>query len=418
MEIEKNIIGSILTGNTEDISRLSAEDFIEYRHIASAIIELYANNLLFNGEQPNMREIAKRSGTSLVTVAELATYAEPLQYRTALQVLFDRSKRRLLIDCMNEKNDVDQIMDRLSKFDARVNNSAEQHTEHFFARAMDAFDMRGKEQIKLMHTGFVPLDSYLEYIKAGDLITVSGRPSTGKTAFLSQLARNMAKEKYKVLYFSLEVSGVAISERFVLSDAGEQIKREDLQTGNLTKEKWELINITNDSVKNLDVIDHDCWRLSDIQHTIQNRKPDIVFIDQLSLIQLDTSRYMTDFERFTYITKALKRLAMSLQIPVFLATQVKRDPNGKEDAIPTMSMVKGSGSIEEDADVQVLLHKLSPAQFGESESFADGKGETFQENGYRPILLIVAKNREGRTGQTEILFQGSRFRFMGLPTGN
>ena len=86
MEIEKNIIGSILTGNTEDISRLSAEDFIEYRHIASAIIELYANNLLFNGEQPNMREIAKRSGTSLVTVAELATYAEPLQYLSLIHI--------------------------------------------------------------------------------------------------------------------------------------------------------------------------------------------------------------------------------------------------------------------------------------------------------------------------------------------
>ena len=288
----------------------------------------------------------------------------------------------------------------------------------FFERAMETFDKRSQEKIRLIHTGFVPLDSYLGYIKAGDLITVSGRPSTGKTAFLSQLARNMAKENYKVLYFSLEVSGVAISERFVLSDAGNQIKREDLQTGNLTPEKWKLINITNDSVRNLDVIDRDCWRLSDIQHTIHNRKPDIVFIDQLSLIQLDTSRYMSDFERFTYITKALKRLAMSLQIPVFLATQVKRDPNGKEDAIPTMSMVKGSGSIEEDADVQVLLHKLSPAQFGESESFADGKGEKFQKNGFRPILLIVAKNREGRTGQTEILFQGSRFRFMELPTKN
>ena len=114
MDIEKNIIGNILTGNTEDISRLSAEDFIEYRHVASAIIELYANNLLFNGEQPDMREIAKRSGTSLVVIAEFATYAEPLQYQAALQVLFDHSKKRLLIDCMNEQIDVDQIMDRLS----------------------------------------------------------------------------------------------------------------------------------------------------------------------------------------------------------------------------------------------------------------------------------------------------------------
>lgn len=415
MDIEKNIIGNILIGNTEDISRLLPEDFTEFPRVISAIIELYANNLLFNGEQPDMPEIARKSNASLVDIAEFVTYAEPLQYQAALQILFHRSKKQILIECMNEQIDVDQIMDRLSKFEARINNGAKQNTVHFFEKAMDTFDKRSKEKIKLIHTGFRPLDGYLEYIKAGDLIVVSARPSTGKTAFMSQLARNMAAKQYKVLYFSLEVSGVAIAERFIRSDAGDSVKRESLQTGHLTPKEREYINLTWDSTKNLDVIDDDCWRLSEIQRTIQNRKPDIVFVDQLSLIQLDTSRYLTDFERFTYITKALKRLAMSLQIPVFLAAQIKRDPNGKEDAIPTLSSLKGSGSIEEDADIVIQLHKLSPAQFADSASFAYGKGEEFQQNGFRPILMIVAKNRESRTGQTDILYQGSRFRFIEIP---
>lgn len=421
MRSEEIVLGAILTGRTGDIPRLSPDDFIKFRHVAAAVFELHAQDLLFSGQELNSGEITKRAKISYTELSDLIASADPLQYRTALSDLWEQSKRRILAEGQKTGAGIDEIMQRLDALDHRIHGGSSNKT-HFFEDYLFQLDERSNVKPRLMRTGFQPLDSFINRVKGGNLIVIGGRPASGKTAFMLQIACDMAtRQGLKVLFLSLEVSREENAERLIRRylDGKEKgsgrITPDQLETGNLNASQWEELSALRDHLENINIVDSDCHRLSEIQAIAQAQHPDALFIDQLSLIQTDPRD--TEFERATKATRALKRLAMRLHIPVFLAVQIRRNPNGK-DTEPDLSSFKGSGSIEEDADIAVAVHQIPKEDFNQYASFcAMGEddqpiGERYQADGFRPITLRILKHRNGPTGDVEILFQGSRFCFL------
>ena len=145
--------------------------------------------------------------------------------------------------------------------------------------------------------------------------------------------------------------------------------------------------------------------LTNIEAVIRQYRPEVLFIDQLSQLRTREA-FKTIRERFTFLTNHLKEIAMQTGVPIVLLCQVNRSA---DDAAPTLANLKESGSIEEDADNVLTLHRLTDEQASrikEYENLAELK-----VRGLQPVLVQIQKQRNGRTQNIPMYYKGSKFKF-------
>ena len=255
--------------------------------------------------------------------------------------------------------------------------------------------LQGKEEY--IKTGLPMLDKNL-LISKGDYIIVGGRPSSGKTALTSQFALNISK-KYKVVYFSLETSPLKLWMRMVSNGAGVELR--DLKTKAImsncyskTKDAWKHINsFTVNTAENnsLTIVSAAGFTVNQIKSKALQLNADVIFVDYLTLVK-DSGK--NAYERATKISTDLHTLAQSENITVIALAQLNRQAAG-EDRKPSMSDLRESGQIEQDADAILLL-----------------SGKTDNDTGiYADRTLYLAKNKEGETGEIDLIFRGDYQRF-------
>lgn len=233
-------------------------------------------------------------------------------------------------------------------------------------------------------TGFVTLDNLLNGgFKFPDLIVIGGRPSMGKSQFAIHFAESAARANKNVLFVSIEMTKEQIVKRMLCERDGITMNR--LNNGGINDRD---ILEKAESLRPLPIYildSADCRNISTIKRVARKYKRngslDFLIIDYLQLIRTDLTFGTRDLQ-IGYITSELKNLAKELQIPVMILAQVGRPPRGEKVFEPTLSDLRESGNIEQDADVVLFPHR--PTYYNQSLTEWQNKGE-----------LILAKQREG-----------------------
>ena len=259
-------------------------------------------------------------------------------------------------------------------------------------------------------TGFYKLDLITQGFQKGDLIVLAARPSMGKTALAMTMAKSMAMEKKKsVAFFSLEMPTVALVRRLLSAEA--KVNSKVLRSGFIRPEDEQALwaaasrlmnaSIYLDDTQNMGVgeIQAKCRRLK------QQKGIDIVFIDYLQLIHTPTTKNGNREQEVSKISRGLKSMAKELNIPVVALAQLSRAIEGRDSKTrrPILSDLRESGSIEQDADIVMFIHrpeKYNIAQFKDQEP-TKGKAE-----------LIIAKHRNGEIGSAFVDFDSDYARFI------
>ena len=260
-----------------------------------------------------------------------------------------------------------------------------------------------------LSSGFYALDSLTQGFQKSDLIIVAGRPSIGKTAFSLTISLNIIKySKLPVLVFSLEMSKEQIMYRLLSMESN--VSQSRLRSGKLSKTDWTKLNKIIKLLSKLPLFVDDSSDLA-VQEirtkikTILFQYPTIglVIIDYLQLMQTPISNNGNRAQELSQITRALKNLAREFNIPIIALSQLSRNIETRTDKRPILSDLRESGSIEQDADLVLMLYQ--------NES---NNPEPSSDNINKVIDLIIAKQRNGPTGNLQLKFDKKRTKYLDM----
>lgn len=244
-------------------------------------------------------------------------------------------------------------------------------------------------------SGIDRLDEMTSGFQNSELIIIGARPSIGKTALALTMAANIAiKHKITTAFFTLEMSDLALMNRFIAMEA--RINSENLRTGLLKPADLQSLMEAASRIYDspLYIVDMPSMKLMDLRAQARRMKAlldiKILFIDYITLISSDNIN-LPRHEQISEISRSLKALARELDIPIVALSQVRRDAEGKK---PGLADIRESGSIEQDADVVMFLHR----ERGEDRKSAE------ERSGAIPTELIISKQRNGPVGTVEIVF--------------
>ncbi len=244
-----------------------------------------------------------------------------------------------------------------------------------------------------LSSGFYDLDLLTQGFQKSDLIIIAGRPSMGKTALGLNIALNIIKEsKLPVLFFSLEMSKEQIMYRLLSIEAN--ISQARLKSGKLDQNDWLKLNKIIKIMSKIPFFIDDTPNLSiqDIQSKIktilfEQGQIDLVIIDYLQLMQSPKLKMENRVQELSRITRALKNLARQFNIPIIALSQLSRNVENRIDKKPILSDLRESGSIEQDADLVLMLYKNKDFYMKQNEI-----------QNYYLTELIIAKQRNGPLG--------------------
>jgi replicative DNA helicase len=275
--------------------------------------------------------------------------------------------------------------------------------------ASDELEKRFDSKVQLtgVPTGFADLDAKILGLQKSSLVIVGARPAMGKTAFALNIATNVAqKSGQPVLIFSLEMSHSELTMRILASEA--RVDSSKLRTGNLTVSEWTHIN---NAIGRLDqhlvfLDDNPRVTVMEIRAKARRLKAKyggigLIVIDYLQLMSGDNSESRQ--LEVSDISRNLKILARELEVPVMALSQLSRQLETRQDKRPQLSDLRESGSLEQDADIVMFLHR--------PEMYRNEKGESAENSEKGLAEVIIQKHRAGPTGTVKLVFRGDITRF-------
>jgi replicative DNA helicase len=423
-EAEESVIGSILI-NPEayyDVAAfLQADDFYIHRHrwIWQAFHRLHERRvpldfLTVSEELDQMGLLAEVGGPAYLT-ALINNVPTSLHAEAYGRIVEETAIRRKMLTAANdiaklayqEDSGIEMVMDEAEKAvfgvsERRMTRDLEtiqQVLSNYYDR-IEQLANRGSE-IFGVPTGFIDLDRLLEGLQPSDFLIVAGRPGMGKTAFMLTVAKNAAQvHKKHVAMFSLEMSNEQLVQRLIAQETG--IDSQRLRTGKLEDAEWSLfthaIEVLNDTKIFLD----DTPALTPLQLRTKCRRLhlefelDLVVVDYLQLMS-SGARSENRVQEVSYISRNLKVLARELNVPVLAAAQLSRAVEQRSDKEPVLSDLRESGSLEQDADVVMFIHR--PELYDQ---------DTLRQN---VAQIKIAKHRNGPVGQVELVFRNNIAKF-------
>ena len=266
---------------------------------------------------------------------------------------------------------------------------------------------KNKGRITGLTTGLIDLDNLTEGLKPTQLVIIAARPAVGKTAFALNITCAAAKAtKKNIAVFSLEMPAEQLIMRMI-SSLG-QIDNKKLQTGRMENEDWRRVNEAISQLADTNIYFHDaggitaseikakCRRLS-----TQGEGLGLVIIDYLQLIDSSNKYSGSRQQEVSEISRALKTMALELEVPVIALSQLSRSVEKREDKKPVLSDLRESGSIEQDADIVAALH-APDVQVPEGDDVPV------------PIQLIILKHRNGPIATIDMLFKKKTSTFLSI----
>ena len=266
---------------------------------------------------------------------------------------------------------------------------------------------KNKGRITGLTTGLIDLDNLTEGLKPTQLVIIAARPAVGKTAFALNITCAAAKAtKKNIAVFSLEMPAEQLIMRMI-SSLG-QIDNKKLQTGRMENDDWRRVNEAISQLADTNIYFHDaggitaseikakCRRLS-----TQGEGLGLVIIDYLQLIDSSNKYSGSRQQEVSEISRALKTMALELEVPVIALSQLSRSVEKREDKKPVLSDLRESGSIEQDADIVAALH-APDVQIPEGDDVPV------------PIQLIILKHRNGPIATIDMLFKKKTSTFLSI----
>jgi replicative DNA helicase len=256
-------------------------------------------------------------------------------------------------------------------------------------------------------SGFYDLDALTGGFQRSDLIIIAGRPSMGKTSFSLCVAHNIAKSGNPVAVFSLEMSKEQLALRLLSSES--QIESNRLRSGRIDPSQMEPLAVALGTLSALPIYIDDASSISVMQMRSQVRKLQAEKKDKLGLVLIDYLQLMEGnsdnrVQELSKITRSLKGLAREVQAPVIALSQLSRNVESRTNKRPMMSDLRESGSIEQDADLVIMLYR---DEYYNPDSIDRGISE-----------VIITKHRNGPTGTAKLLFQPELTKFLNLQTSH
>lgn len=293
----------------------------------------------------------------------------------------------------------------------------ESNTKLFSASEMVNFkldDISRKEGLGedyYIRSGFKEFDEIFHEGFAGSKLTIIGaRPAMGKSAFTLNLAERIAKKGKGVLFISLEMGKIQVTDRMIASDS--EINLNDVKRIDKAEEAQEQFSHTinqfakipfylSEGSSNIEEIVHD------IRKTVKRKQVKVVIIDYLQLMTSSGSKWMNRAQEVGTFSRTLKILANELDIHIIAISQLTREVEKRTDKRPMMSDIRESGSIEQDADSIIFLYRPN--------YYLSEEEREVRTDGGEKVEIIVAKQREGTTGNCNLLFRGYIQRFDDFP---
>ena len=251
-----------------------------------------------------------------------------------------------------------------------------------------------EREVKPLYLGFNKLDDLLGGLEGGDMVVIGARPGVGKSALVTQITSALAKDGHRIGFYNLEMQNKQMYERFVVSESGISLTRLKRAVKFLGDEKERFDNANNvlSQRSNIVITSTGGKTVSEIRSESKHMDYDIIIIDYLQLLKAEATYRGNRTAEVGEISRAIKNLAMELNIPIIALSQLNRASVGREDKEPTMSELREAGSIEQDASVIILLWDLD-----EKDSTKKG--------------CKVEKNRQGQNGKVVMRFNGDYMRF-------
>ncbi|RWZ59269.1 replicative DNA helicase [Labedella populi] len=345
--------------------------------------------------------------TSLVpTAANAGFYASIVAERALLRRLVEAGTRIVQMGYAGEG----EVLDLVNNAQAEIYSvAANDNTEDYVplniavdAAIEDIEAAKGRDgQFTGVPTGFSGLDQLTNGLHPGQMIIIAARPALGKSTLALDLARAAAiKHNMPAIFFSLEMGRSEIAMRLMSAEAS--VPLQSMRKGTLDQRDWTTIASVRGRINDapLYIDDSPNMTLVEIRAKCRRLKQKV----GLKLVVIDYLQLMTSGKRVesrqqevSEFSRALKLLAKELQVPVIALSQLNRGPEQRADKKPAISDLRESGSIEQDADMVILLHRESAY---EKENPRAGEAD-----------LIVAKHRNGPTDTVTVAFQGHFSRF-------
>lgn len=265
-------------------------------------------------------------------------------------------------------------------------------------------------------SGFYKLDNITSGWQKSDLVIIAARPAMGKTAFVLSMAKNMAVDKrIPIAIFSLEMSSVQLVNRLIVNVCS--ITSDKLKKGDLEQHEWKQLDAKLPQLQGAPIYIDDTPSLSILEFQTKARRLkeehdiQIIIIDYLQLMNASGMRFQSREQEVSTISRSLKGLAKELDIPIIALSQLNRnvenrggDKNGIDGKKPQLSDLRESGAIEQDADMVCFIHR--PGYYKINIDPVTNKD-------LRDVAqIIIAKHRNGATGEVDLRFKSEYARFM------
>ena len=431
IEAEESILGGILL-DPEAIGRvadlISPEAFYvkAHRDIYQAALVLYSQGkptdlMTVTSWLADRGVLEKVGGTSKIAQLVDRTVSAVNIDRYAALVM-DKYLRRQLIGAGNEivdlgfdtATELEMVLDRSEQKIFRLTQERPQQglvpiADTLIQTFNEIENLRQDVALPGVASGFYDLDAMTSGLQRSDLIILAGRPSMGKTALGLGIAANIAQQQQlPVAIFSLEMSKEQLSLRMLASES--EIESNRLRSGRIVQKDLEKLSNAFGTLSELPIFIDDTATLTVMQMRSQVRRLQAEKGGKLGLVLLDYLQLMEGsgsdnrVQELSRITRSLKGLAREIHAPIIALSQLSRGVEARTNKRPMMSDLRESGSIEQDADLVIMLYR-------DSYYNPDSPDRNVAE-------VIIAKHRNGPTGTIKLLFQAELTKFENLANPN
>ena len=424
---EQAVLGSMLVSKDAvqtAVEVLKPEDFYreDNKEIYAAMQDIYSIgkeiDMITVSEQLRLRGTLERVGGTQNLATLIDNVPTTSNIENYVKIVEEKSTLRNLIKVANDiiktgysqTEELDAIIEQSEKgiFDLVQNRNSKGYSS-MKEILVDAFDSiekmyQNKDKLSGIESGFIDLDEKISGLNKSDLIIVAARPAMGKSAFVLNIASYVAMhDKVPVMIFNLEMSKEQLVKRMLSSES--EIDSMKLNNADLESEDWLKLGEASGRLSDVPIYIEDTSSLSSSEIRAKCRKAKLekgiglIIIDYLQLME-SRSNVSSRQQEISEISRSLKIMAKELDVPVIALSQLSRATESRADHRPMLSDLRESGSIEQDADIVLFLHR---------EDYYDK--ETEKKN---VAEVIIAKNRHGETGTIELAWIGKYTKFANL----
>lgn len=418
LEMEKHLLSAMMLKDGEVIPDvveiLKASDLYrpEHQMIFAAIVKVYEETghcdvLMVQKELEKRKQLKKVKIGYLLSLIDRA-FTTLYAVRHAQAIREKAQARQLILSCLDIAEKAGEgtipIEELIIEAEERIHATADVTAQRaegivsILVRAYEEMSKRAKSGDSLLgaDTGYMSINMLTGGLRRSDLIILAARPSMGKTALALNIA-TAASVKVPTLIFSLEMSKEQLGQRLLSSDS--RVSATKIQTGTLSTDKeWDKVLNALDQLDRcqMHIDDSRGLTLPEMRMRAKRHKKQyglgLIVVDYIQLIQGSKEYKGNRVQEVSEISRGLKALAGDLDVPILALSQLSRNVEMRADKRPQLSDLRESGSIEQDADIVMFLYR---------EEYYN-RDETDNQN---IAELIVAKNRNGKTGSVSLRFE-------------